>query len=154
MLIEKNNKHGELSRHPGTIKISSVEDCLKWADFQGLLVAMSSQILVKVLTRGYWSSIPTFVAFMPIWTSWLWLDRILMFWFVLSLKFRIPPSLRAPYPWLWLPQQRLRNSTTGAQGIALYVREGFRPFPNMVAALMVAEQGGRTGIEGRTFDAH
>ena len=26
------------------------------------------------------------------------------------------------------PQQRLRNSTPGAQGVALYVREGFRAF--------------------------
>ena len=51
-----------------------------------LLVSMSSQILVQVLTRGFGFSIPTFVVFMPIWMSWLWLDRIMMFWFVLSLK--------------------------------------------------------------------
>ena len=56
--------------------------------------------------------------FMPIFTSWLWLDRI-MFWVVLSLKFLLPPSLRA---------QRLRNSTPGAQGMALYVRKGDRSF--------------------------
>ena len=47
---------------------------------------MSSQIRVQVLTSGFGSSIPTFVSFMLIWTSWLWLDHIMMFWFVLSLK--------------------------------------------------------------------
>ena len=51
-----------------------------------LFVAMSSQILVQVLTRGFWFSILTFVFFMSIWMSWLWLDRIMMFWFVLNLK--------------------------------------------------------------------
>ena len=49
-------------------------------------VATSSQILVQVLTRGLGFSIPTFVVFMPIWMSWLWLDRIMIFWIVLSLK--------------------------------------------------------------------
>ena len=29
---------------------------------------------------------PALVVFMPIWTIWLWLDRIMMFWFMLSLK--------------------------------------------------------------------
>ena len=43
-------------------------------------------ILVQVLTRGLGFSIPTFVVFMPIWKSRMWLDRIMMFWFVLSLK--------------------------------------------------------------------
>ena len=32
------------------------------------------------------NSITTFVVFMPIWMSSLWLDRIMMLWFVLSLK--------------------------------------------------------------------
>ena len=34
----------------------------------------------------------------------------------------LPPSLRAPYPWLLLPKQRLRNSTPGALGMTLYKR--------------------------------
>ena len=29
-----------------------------------------------------WLFNSTFVVFMPIWTSWLWLDQIMMFWFV------------------------------------------------------------------------
>ena len=31
-------------------------------------------------------------------------------------------------PGFGCPQQRLRNSTPGAQGLALFVREGFRSF--------------------------
>ena len=53
---------------------------------------------------GFGSSNLIFVVFMPIRTSWLWLDRIMLFWLVLSLKSRSQPSLRAPYPWRWLPQ--------------------------------------------------
>ena len=49
-------------------------------------MAMSSQIRVQVLTTGFEFSIPTLVVFMPIWMSWLWLDLIMMFWFVFSLK--------------------------------------------------------------------
>ena len=52
-----------------------------------LFVAVSSQIYIgQVLIGGFGSSILIFVVFMPIWTSWLWLDRIMMFWFLLSLK--------------------------------------------------------------------
>ena len=46
-------------------------------------VAISSQIQGLVLIGGFESSILTFMVFMP---SWLWLNRIMMFWFVLSLK--------------------------------------------------------------------
>ena len=53
-----------------------------------MFVALSNQIPVQVL-RGFGSSIPIFVVFMPIWTSWQWLDRSMMFWFVLSLKYLI-----------------------------------------------------------------
>ena len=66
------------------------------------------------------SSIPTFVVFMPIWTSWPWLDRMMMFWFVLSIKVsdrRYLSELRIPG--FGCPQQRLRNSTPGAQGMLL-----------------------------------
>ena len=49
---------------------------------------MSSQVLVQVLTRLFWFSFPRFVVFVQIFMSWLWLDRIMMFWFVLSLKYR------------------------------------------------------------------
>ena len=52
-----------------------------------LFVAMWSQILVQVLIGWFASSILIFVVFMPIWTSWLWLDPIMMVWFVLSLKY-------------------------------------------------------------------
>ena len=76
-----------------------------------LFVAMSSQILVWVLTWGFGFSIQTCVFFMRIWMSWQWLDRIMIFWFVLVWSLWSPPSLRAPYPSLWLPQQRLRNSS-------------------------------------------
>ena len=51
----------------------------------------------------------------------------MMFWFVLSLKSLIAASVRAP-PGFSYPQQRLRNSTPDAQGIALYVWEGFCSF--------------------------
>ena len=43
-------------------------------------------ILVRVLTGGFRSTMPIFSVVMPIWTSWQWLDRIIMFWLVLSLK--------------------------------------------------------------------
>ena len=64
---------------------------------------------------------------MPIWTSWPWLDRIMMFWFVLSLKSLIAAiyQLELRIPGFGCSQQRLRNSTPGAQGMARYVREGF-----------------------------
>ena len=32
------------------------------------------------------SSTEIFVVYMPIWTSWVFLDRVMLFWFVLSLK--------------------------------------------------------------------
>ena len=89
-------------------------------------MAISSQIQVQVLTRDFGSSIPTFVVFMSIWTSRLWLDRIMMFLFVLSLKSLIAEISELRTPGYGCPQQRLRNSTPGAQGKALYVGEGFR----------------------------
>ena len=55
------------------------------------------------------------------------LDRIMMFWFVQSLKSRRHLS-ELLIPGVSCPQQRLLNSTPGAQGIALSVREGFRFF--------------------------
>ena len=55
-------------------------------------MAISSQIRIQVLTRGFGSSIPTFVVFMQILTSWLWLDRIMIFLFVLSLTLREFPA--------------------------------------------------------------
>ena len=80
--------------------------------------------------RGFGSSILIFMVFMPISTSWLGLDLIMMFWFVLSLKL---VSDRRDLSELCFPafgcsKQRLRNSTLGARGTALYVREGFRSF--------------------------
>ena len=45
--------------------------------------------MLLVLTRGFGSSIPIFVVFIPIWTSWLWFDLIMIFYFVLSLKYII-----------------------------------------------------------------
>ena len=40
-------------------------------------------------------------------------------------------AVRSPLSYLLLgcPQQRLKNSTPGTQGMALYVREGFSSFP-------------------------
>ena len=49
-------------------------------------LSISSQIQVQVLTGWFGSSILIFVVLMPIWTSRLWQDRILMFWILLSLK--------------------------------------------------------------------
>ena len=92
-----------------------------------MCVAMSSQIRVQVLTTGFVSSIPTFVVFIPIWTSRLWLDQI-MFSFVLSLKSDRRHLSELPIPGFGCPQQRLQNSTPAAQGMALYVREGFCSF--------------------------
>ena len=89
---------------------------------------MSSQIRVQVLTSGFEASIPIFVVFIPIWTSWLWLDRFATFWFMLSnvSDRRHLSELRAPG--FGYPQHRPRNSTPGAQGTALYVSEGFCSF--------------------------
>ena len=42
-----------------------------------MFVAISSQIQVQVLIGWFGSSILIFVVFMPIWTSWLGLDRII-----------------------------------------------------------------------------
>ena len=94
-----------------------------------LFVAISSQIQVQVLIEGFGSSIQIFVIFMPI-CSWLWLDRIMMFGFVLSLKSLIAAiSQSSVYiPIFGCSQQRLSNSTPGAQGMALYAGEGFRSF--------------------------
>ena len=96
-----------------------------------LFVAILSQIQVQVLIGGFRSAILIFVVFMPIWTSWLGLDRIMMFRFVLSLKYRSDrrhlSELRIR-PLLWWPQTELRNSTPGAKGLAHHVREVFRSF--------------------------
>ena len=51
-----------------------------------LFVELLSQIQAQILIGGFGYSILIFVVFMPIWTSWLWLDRIMRFWFVASLK--------------------------------------------------------------------
>ena len=112
---------------------------------------------MQVLTRGFGSSIPTFVGFMPIWMSWLLLDRIIMFSFVLSKKVSDRRHLsELCTPGFGRPQQRLRKSTPGARvwlfmlekdsapserarereraihsccpGMALYVREEIRAF--------------------------
>ena len=48
----------------------------------------------------------------------------MMFWFVLSLKSLIAAILQSSIPLaLVAKKQRLRNPTTGAQGMALYVSE-------------------------------
>ena len=91
-------------------------------------MVISSKIPVQVLIGGFGSSIPTFVVFMPIWTSWLGLDRIMMCWFVLSLKSDPRHLTELRIPGFGCPQQRMRISTPGAQGMALYVREVFRSF--------------------------
>ena len=59
---------------------------------------MSSQILVQVLTRGFGFSTPTFVVFIPICMNWLWMDRIMIFWFVLSLKSLIAAISQSSVP--------------------------------------------------------
>ena len=94
-------------------------------------MAISSQIRVPVLILGLGSSIIIFMVFMSIWTSRLWLDRIMMFWFVMSPKSliaAISQSSIVHIPGFGWPLHRLRNSTPGAKGMALYVREGFRSF--------------------------
>ena len=57
-----------------------------WLPFLLIVCGDVESYWVQVLTSVFRSSIPTFVVFMPIWESWLWLDLIMMFWFVLSLK--------------------------------------------------------------------
>ena len=74
-------------------------------------VTILSKIQVQVLLGGFGSSIPIFVVSMPIWTSWLWLDRI-MFWFLLSLGVSDRRHLsELSIPGFGCPQQRLRNYT-------------------------------------------
>ena len=76
---------------------------------------------------GLGSSIPTFVIFMPIWTSWLWLDRI-MFWFEPSLKSLIATfSQELHIPDFRCTQRLLQNSTPVAS-MAFYDKEGFHSF--------------------------
>ena len=79
-----------------------------------LFVAISSQILIRVLTGRFGSSVPIFVVFTPIWTSFLWLDLIMIFWSVLSLL--STPSFRASYPWLWLPPAEAEELNTCCRG--------------------------------------
>ena len=88
-------------------------------------MVISSHFHFQVLIGWFGSSILIFVVFVPIWTSWLWLYPIMMFWFVLTPKSLIAAISQSSVS---LSQQRLSNSTPGAQGMALYVREGFRSF--------------------------
>ena len=89
-------------------------------------MAISSQTQDQVLIGGFGSSILIFVVFMPIWTSWLWLDRIMMFCAESKVSDRHHFSELRIHDF-GCPQQ-LRNSTPGTQDIALYVREGFCSF--------------------------
>ena len=83
---------------------------------------------MQVLTRGFGSSIPTFVGFMPIWMSWLWLDRIIMFLFVLSKKVSDRRHLsELCTPGFGRPQQRLRKSTPGARVWLLMLEKDSAP---------------------------
>ena len=95
-----------------------------------LFVVISSQIQVQDLIGGLGSSILIFVDFMPIWTSWLWLNRIMVFWFLRSLKCLIAAVSQSSTSLhgFGCSQQMLRNSTPGAQGMALCARKGFRSF--------------------------
>ena len=62
---------------------------------------------------------------------------VVMFWFGLSLKSLIaaisPSSVSLA---LVAPNNRLRNFTPGAQGMALYVREGFRFFRQSIGLFL------------------
>ena len=101
-----------------------------------LLVALSSQILVQVLTRSFSSKPwrPAFMLCMPIWTSLLWLDRIMMFWFLRSLKSDRRHLSELHIPGFGWPVQRLQKSSPGAQGMALCVNEGFCCLSNLVCS--------------------
>ena len=86
--------------------------------------------MVPVLTRGFGFSIPPFMVFMPIWMSRLWLDRIMMFRFVLSLKSLIAPISQSSVSLaLVAPNRGCRTPLlVPMHGTALYVREGFCSF--------------------------
>ena len=76
---------------------------------------------VRVLTGGFWSSIPIFVVFehgnLDKSTTAKWDYDSLV-----CAESKVRSELRIPG--FGCPQQRLRNSTPGARGLALYVREG------------------------------
>ena len=57
-----------------------------WLHLLLIVVVISSKVQFLVLIGGFGSFILIFVVFMPIWTSWLLLDRVMVFWFVLGLK--------------------------------------------------------------------
>ena len=93
-----------------------------------LFVAISRQIQVQVVIGEFGSSILIFVIFMPIWTSWLWLDPIIMFWFVLSLKSLIAAISQSPVSLALVAPNRGWGTPHLVPRVWLYVREGFLSF--------------------------
>ena len=88
---------------------------------------MSIQIRVQVLTRGFGTSVPTFVVFMQIELAVAILDYDVLVCAESKVSDRLHLS-ELCIPGFGCPQQRLRNSSPGENGMALYVREGFCSF--------------------------
>ena len=85
-----------------------------------------TSVLLNTCAGGpqYSSIYPIFMVFV-IWTSWMWLDRIMMFLFGPSLSPIAVISAEPPHPWLWLLPTEAEEPKPGAQAMALYVKEGF-----------------------------
>ena len=81
------------SPYPSTLTFTTNEKVdIRWYYCLLLIVCgESNHIHVQVRIGGFKSSVPIFVAFVRIWTNLLWLDRVMMFWFMLSLKSLIYP---------------------------------------------------------------
>ena len=60
--------------------------------------------------------------------SWLWMDRIVMFWFVLSLKSVIAAISQNSVSLALVAPSEAAELYYWCPGMPLYVREGFRSF--------------------------